>query len=80
MSGLINGVPADEYGMWCRHGERIMVADPASRSEYPPLVFAEPWPCDEAACTREQVERENAELAAEYEADRWAEYRAWVSS
>jgi hypothetical protein len=70
---LINGVPVDQYGSWCPHGKRIMVADPSDLSDYPVLVFAEPWPCDRG-CTRAECERQLEEEAAEYEADRWREY------
>jgi hypothetical protein len=69
----INGVPADQYGSWCPHGKRIMVADPADQSDYPVLVFVEPWPCDQG-CTRFEIERQIEEEADAYEAERWAEY------
>ena len=69
----INGVPADQYGSWCPHGKRIMVPDPADQSDYPALVFTEPWPCDQG-CTRAEIERQVEEEAAEYEADQWREY------
>lgn len=69
----INGVPADHYGSWCKHGKRIMVPDPVDQSDYPVLVFADPWPCDQG-CTRVEIERQIEEEAAEYEAERWAEY------
>lgn len=70
----INGVPVEQYGMWCPHGKRIMVPDPADTSDYPLCVFAEPWPCADG-CTPEGVAAEMADEADEYEAQRWAEYR-----
>jgi len=70
----INGVPADQYGMWCQHGKRIMVKDPADASDCPRLIFADPWPCLTPGCTRERVEAELEEEALEYEQERWQEY------
>jgi hypothetical protein len=70
---FINGVPADQYGMWCQHGYRVMVADPNDTTDYPGLVFTDPWPCPK--CTPQQIEAETEEEAAQYEAERWAEAR-----
>lgn len=72
----INGVPVDQFGVWCPHGVRIMVADPADSSEYPECVYVEPWPCREQDCTQQGYEAGMQEEVAAYEAERWAEYRA----
>jgi hypothetical protein len=69
----INGVARDRYGVWCEHDLRVMVPNPADTSPYPGCVPADPWPC--TACTPEDLEREDREIAAMYEAERWAEYR-----
>lgn len=74
----INGVPADQYGSWCPHGKRIMVPDPADESDYPPLMFADPWPCAEG-CTREEIERQIEAEADRDERERWAEYYDMVA-
>jgi hypothetical protein len=76
LDDLINGVPRDQYGMHCQHGNHIMVANPDVPGDYPGTVMADPWPCDEG-CTPEGVAaRIEAEVDA-YEAGRWADY--WAS-
>jgi hypothetical protein len=74
----INGVPADRYGTWCPHGQRIEVPDPDDTGDYPRTVFAEPWPCT-GGCTPQTVTTAMEEEAAAYEADRWAEYRDTIA-
>lgn len=69
----INGVPVDQYGVWCRHGKRILAPGPADMSDYPACAPVEPWPCDEG-CTLVQYEADVEAEAAAYEAERWAEY------
>jgi hypothetical protein len=69
----INGVPADQYGLWCQHGQRLLVPDPADTSDYPRCIPAVPWPCNEG-CTPEGLAADMEEEAAEYERDRWNEY------
>ena len=72
---LINGVPADQWGTWCKHGKRIVEPDPTDpEPNYPRGRIVEPWPCDADGCTREQFERDMAEEAAAYEAERYEEY------
>lgn len=71
---LINGVPAEQYGVWCRHGKRILAPDPADTSDYPRCIPADPWPCSEASCSLAQYEADMEEEAAQYEAERWQEY------
>lgn len=48
----INGVPRENYGVWCHHGEHIMVVDPTDRADYPRTVPSKPWPCSQ--CTFEE--------------------------
>lgn len=55
---MINGVPAEQYGLWCEHGKHLLVADPADTSDYPGCVPADPWPCPAAECTLAEVERQ----------------------
>lgn len=69
----INGVPADQYGLWCQHGKRLMVPDPADTSDYPRTVFADPWPCTDG-CTPEKLAADMQAETDAYEAERWAEY------
>lgn len=71
---MINGVPADRYGMWCRHGKHLLVVDPTDSGDYPRCIPAEPWPCSEPSCSLEQLEVDMEAEAAAYEAERWAEY------
>ncbi len=75
MTTTINGVPADQWGTWCPHNIRIVEPDPnALYDDYQFGRIVDLWPCDQG-CTREQFERDLAEGAKAYEADRWAEYR-----
>ncbi len=81
MSGLINGVPADEWGTWCAHGKRIVEPDltvPELAPGYPKGRIVTPWPCSAGGCTQEAFEREMEEIDRECEMERWAEYRALV--
>lgn len=77
---LINGIPESQYGSWCPHGKRIMVANPvAVDPDCPGLVFVVPWPCDAPECSREEIERQIEEEEDRYEAERWAEYYDMVA-
>lgn len=69
---LINGVPADRYGVWCRHDKHILVADPADTSGYPACIPADPWPCDE--CTFEEFSAAMEAEALEAEEALWREW------
>ena len=71
---LVNGIPRDLYGLWCRHGKRLMVPDPTDLSDYPLTLAADPWPCSEPDCTPERLEAEMEAEAEAWERDRWAEY------
>lgn len=74
----INGVPADQWGTWCRHGKHVVLADPNREpdDQYPTGVIAEPWPCDAPGCTAEQFAADMQTEADAYEAERWAEVRS----
>ncbi len=76
MSDTINGVPRDQYGLWCQHGQRLMVPDPADLTPYPVTVLADPWPCD--VCTPERLAADMQAEADAWEQERWDEYRAMV--
>lgn len=76
MSESINGVPADQYGLWCQHGKRLLIPDPADTSDHPACIPADPWPCDDKGCTLAKLEAEFEAEAAAYEQERWDEYRA----
>lgn len=68
----INGVPVEEFGLWCPHGKHVMVVDPNDNREFPDCVMADPWPCNK--CTPDQVQAElNAEVA-EYDREQWNQY------
>lgn len=75
MPDLINGVPREQYGLWCRHGHRLMVPDPTDTSDYPRTIPAEPWPCADG-CTQEWLAAEFEAEQGAYEQERWDEYRA----
>ncbi len=76
----INGVPADQWGTWCAHNIRIVEPDPTDTDpDYPRGRIVDPWPCA-AGCTREQVERDCAEGAAEANREAWDTYRAMVGA
>ena len=79
MADLINGVPRDQWGLWCKHGHHLLVADPNSTEPYPPAVPADPWPCDSPDCTPAAVEAEFTAEAESYECERWEEYR-WLTT
>lgn len=74
MTGQINGVDRDQYGVWCAHGKHILTADPADTSDHPNCVPADPWPCDQ--CSYADYQREMQQVAAEWEADLWAGFQA----
>lgn len=74
MSGAVNGVPADRYGIWCRHGKHLMVRDPSDTSDYPRCIPTAPWPCPEADCSLDQLEADMEAEEATYYAERLAEY------
>lgn len=74
MSELVNGVPADRYGVWCQHGKHLMVRDPADTSDYPRCIPAEPWPCDEPSCSLDQLAADHEADEAAYYAERLAEH------
>lgn len=78
MTNPINGVPRDQYGMWCPHGKHVLVADPEDTSDHPATIPADPWPC--GSCTLSRLEAELKAEAEEYEQDRWDEYRALTHS
>lgn len=68
----INGIPIDQWGMWCAHGKHVMVADPNDGREFPDSIMADPWPCNE--CTPEQLAAAMREEEDEYNRERWDEY------
>ena len=70
----INGVRADQYGTWCRHGHRIMVPDPTDASDYPSRIPADPWPCAEDGCTLAAYEAAVLDETERYEDERRQEY------
>lgn len=70
---VINGVPADQYGLWCRHGKHVMVVNPNDTSDYPGTVFADPWPCGQG-CTPDSLAAEFEAEAEAFDDERWAEY------
>lgn len=74
MRELINGVPRDRYGVWCRHDEHIMVVDPDDDSEYPGCVPADPWPCDRCSYSDYLADAAIDEHA--YYDERWNEWRS----
>lgn len=74
---LINGVPRDQYGMWCEHGKHVLIADPEDTSDHPAQIPADPWPC--GSCTYSQLMADLKAEAEEYEADRLAEYNAIIA-
>jgi hypothetical protein len=73
---LINGIPRDQYGMFCAHGRHIMVANPDGPDGFPGLVFADPWPCLDG-CTPERVIAKIEDEEEAYEKARLDEY--WAS-
>lgn len=73
MSDTINGVPRERYGLWCQHGKRLMVPNPANPGDFPGTVLADPWPCADG-CTPDGLTAEMDAEAAAYEAERWDEY------
>jgi hypothetical protein len=73
MKTEINGVPREQWGVWCPHGKHIVIADPADDSDYPLDVAADPWPCTQG-CTWEGYQAERAEEAAKADAEQWADY------
>jgi hypothetical protein len=49
----------DRWGVWCVHGEHIIVRNPENPDGLPgkPLgAFVEPWPCKVSTCTKEGFE------------------------
>lgn len=65
MSEPINGVSRDQYGVWCQHGKHVMVADPYDQTDWPGVVPADPWPCDQ--CTYEEYRSGMDAAARAYE-------------
>jgi hypothetical protein len=62
---LINGVPEERWGTWCRHGVRIVEPHPEDAgSDYPRGRIVNPWPCDQ--CTLEEFIQEMKQEETDY--------------
>jgi len=71
-SDALNGVPRDQFGVWCRHGKHIVVADPDNDDPYQEGIPADPWPCGQG-CTWETYLADREYELALHEQDQMTE-------
>jgi hypothetical protein len=59
-----HNVPREQYGTWCSHGYHLLVIDPTDHTDYPGVIPANPWPCDQGCTMTDLIDDE--EVAGTY--------------